>query len=185
MAAHIQTNLHIITDHGNDYSFLLTEVSGSTDLYDVKVFIEATDRKMQENIQASPVMVSAEESDRIKREAEQAKKDAEASAKAAQAKAVADTEAYREAYPSKLNFGYEWNRAKGDKFGLQQIWNDDRFTYFKAHPQEAPAFYELKDGKPSLVNFDLRDGIYTVTKLIEAGWLAIGKTQVDFRRVGK
>lgn len=185
MVAHTQTNLHIITDHGNDYSFLLTEVSGSSDPYDVKVFIEATDRKMQENIQAAPVMVSAEESDRAKREAEQAKKDAEAGIKAAQTKAAADTEAYRESYPSKLNFAYTWNKEKGDKFGLQQIWNDDRFTYFKAHPNEAPALYELKDGKPSLVNFDLKDGIYTVTKLMDAGWLAVGKTQVDFRRAGK
>ena len=185
MVAHTQTNLHIITDHGNDYSFLLTEVSGSSDPYDVKVFIEATDRKMQENIQAAPVMVSAEESDRAKREAEQARKDAEAGIKAAQTKAAADTEAYRESYPSKLNFAYSWNKEKGDKLGLQQIWNDDQFTYFKAHPNEAPALYELKDGKPSLVNFDLKDGIYTVTKLMKAGWLAVGKTQVDFRRAGK
>ncbi len=185
MTAHTQTNLHIITDHGNDYSFLLREVSGSAEPYDVKVFIEATDQRMKENIQAAPVMVSADESERAKHEAELAKKEAEAAIKAAENKAAVDVSAYRESYPAKMNFAYEWNRVKGDKLGLEQIWNDDKFTYFRAHPQEAPALYELKDGKPSLVNFDLRDGVYTVTKLMDAGWLAVGKTQVDFRRIGK
>jgi len=183
MVAHTQTNLHIITDHGNDYSFLLTEVSGQAEPYDVKVFIEAADKKIQENIQAAPVMISVEESERVKREAEAAKQAAEATVKATQAKFESESASFREKYPSTLNFGWSWNKAKGDKIGLDQIWNDDRFTYFKAHPVEAPALYEVKEGKPSLINFELRDGVYIVTKLIESGYLAVGKLQVDFRKV--
>jgi len=185
MVAHMQTNLHIITDHGNDYSFLLTEVSGSADPYDVKVFIEATDKKMQENIQAPPVMISAEESERVKREAEQVKKEAAASVQAAQTRASADVEAYRESYPSRLNFGYTWDKSKGDKFGLQEIWNDDKFTYFRAKPNEAPALYEVKDGKPSIINFTLKDGLYTIDKLIDSGYLAVGKLQVNFQKAAR
>ena len=185
MVAHTQTNLHIITDHGNDYSFLLTEVSGSADPYDVKVFIEAADKKMQENIQAPPVMISAEESERAKREAEQAKKEATASVQAAQTRATADVEAYRESYPSRLTFGYTWDKSKGEKVGLQEIWNDDKFTYFRAKPNEAPALYEVKDGKPSLINFTLKDGLYTIDKLIDSGYLAVGKLQVNFQKAAR
>ena len=185
MTARTQTNLHIITDHGNDYSFLLTEVSGSPDPYDVKVFIEANDKKMQENIQAPPVMISTEESERVKREAEEAKKEAAASVQAAHVKATADMETYREYYPASMNFGYAWDKNKGDKLGLQQIWNDDKFTYFRAKPNEAPAIYEIKDGKPSLINFTLKDGLYTVDKLIDSGYLAVGKLQVNFQKVAR
>ena len=185
MVAHTQTNLHIITDHGNDYSFLLTEVSGSPDPYDVKVFIEAGDKKMQENIQAPPVMISAEESERVKREAEQVKKEATASVQAAQTKATADVEAYRESYPGRMTFGYTWDKSKGEKFGLQEIWNDDKFTYFRARPNEAPALYEVKDGKPSLINFTLKDGLYTIDKLIDSGYLAVGKLQVNFQKAAR
>ena len=185
MVAHMQTNLHIITDHGNDYSFLLTEVSGSADPYDVKVFIEATDKKMQENIQAPPVMISAEESERVKREAEQVKKEATASVQAAQTRATADVEAYRESYPGRMTFGYTWDKSKGEKVGLQEIWNDDKFTYFRARPNEAPALYEVKDGKPSLINFTLKDGLYTIDKLIDSGYLAVGKLQVNFQKVAR
>ena len=185
MVAHAQTNLHIITDHNNDYSFLLTEVSGSADPYDVKVFIEAADKRMLENIQAPPTMVSADESERLKREAEQAKKDAEASVKAAQAKAISDADLYRESYPGKIAFNYTWDHAKGDKFGLQQIWNDDKFTYFRARPNEAPALYEVKEGKPSLINFTLKDGLYTVDKIVDSGYLAVGKLTCDFRKVAR
>jgi hypothetical protein len=47
-------------------------------------------------------------------------------------------------------------------------------------PGEAPTLYEVKDGKPSLVNFDFANGLYTVSKRIERGYLAIGKQRMDF-----
>ncbi len=40
--------------------------------------------------------------------------------------------------------------------------------------------YELKDGKGSLINFDYSDGLYTVPKELDNGYLAIGKKRVDF-----
>ena len=42
----------------------------------------------------------------------------------------------------------------------------------------------MKDKKPSLINFDFNGGLYTVPKLLENGYLAIGKQKVDFHRVG-
>ena len=36
--------------------------------------------------------------------------------------------------------------------------------------------------RPSLVNFDLKDGVYVVAKVLDAGYLVIGKRRMDFKR---
>ena len=64
------------------------------------------------------------------------------------------------------------------------MWRDDKFTYLRGKFQETPVLYELKDGKGSLVNFDYADGLYTVPKTVENGYLAIGKQKVEFHRAG-
>ncbi len=66
---------------------------------------------------------------------------------------------------------------------MQQIWHDDKFTYLRGQFQETPALYELKDGKGSLINFDFNDGLYTVPKQLDNGYLTIGKQKVDFHRI--
>ena len=40
--------------------------------------------------------------------------------------------------------------------------------------------YEVKDKKPSLINFQLRDGLYTLDKIVKAGYLAIGNRKLYF-----
>ena len=65
---------------------------------------------------------------------------------------------------------------------LQQIWRDDKFTYLRGQFQETPALYEVKDKKASLINFDFNDGLYTVPKELDNGYLAIGKQKVEFHR---
>ncbi len=42
----------------------------------------------------------------------------------------------------------------------------------------------MKDKKGSLINFDFSNGLYTVPKQLENGYLAIGKQKVEFHRVG-
>ena len=64
------------------------------------------------------------------------------------------------------------------------MYTDGKFTYIQAHPQELPALYELKDGKPNLIQFEFRDGTYTVSKVLDSGWLAIGKKKLAFVRTG-
>ena len=87
-------------------------------------------------------------------------------------------------YPGQLHFDYTWDQKKGTALGLEQVWRDDKFTYLRGHFQETPALYELKDKKGSLINFDFANGLYTVPKTVEMGYLAIGKQKVEFRRVG-
>ena len=83
-----------------------------------------------------------------------------------------------------MHFDYTWDQAKGKALGLQQIWRDDKFTYLRGQFQETPALYEVKDKKPSLINFDFNAGLYTVPKELDNGYLAIGKQKVEFHRTG-
>ncbi len=67
---------------------------------------------------------------------------------------------------------------------MTAIYHDDRFTYIEANPQEAPAVYEVKDGKPSLIQyqFDQKAGRYTIPKILDDGYLRVGKSELKFHR---
>jgi hypothetical protein len=43
----------------------------------------------------------------------------------------------------------------------------------------------MKDGKPDLISCDLQEsGVYVITHIVDAGYLRIGKKQLDFDRKG-
>ena len=44
--------------------------------------------------------------------------------------------------------------------------------------------YEVKDGKPSLIQFefDQKTGRYTINKILDDGYLRVGKSQLRFHR---
>ena len=64
------------------------------------------------------------------------------------------------------------------------FYHDDSFTYIKCAAREKPALYEMKDGKPNLINFQLEKGVYIIPKVIDSGYLAIGKKKITFTRRG-
>ena len=41
-------------------------------------------------------------------------------------------------------------------FLVRAMWHDGQFTYLKSDATELPALYELKDGKPAIVNFQVQ-----------------------------
>ena len=91
--------------------------------------------------------------------------------------------AYHQQYPSKLQFVY--GTPKYEKpFLVRAIWHDGQFTYVKTEATELPALYEMQDGKPALVNFQAANGTYVVPKVIERGYLALGKAQFTFSQQG-
>jgi len=63
------------------------------------------------------------------------------------------------------------------------MFHDDHVTYIQAHAPELPALYELRDGAPNLVTFEVHDGTYVVPKVLDSGYLAIGKKQLPFTRI--
>ena len=44
--------------------------------------------------------------------------------------------------------------------------------------------YEMKDGKPNLVTYDLRDGTYIIPKVMDSGYVELGKKKMEFTRKG-
>jgi type IV secretory pathway VirB9-like protein len=179
--ANTMTDVHIVSDHGNEYTLQLREVSSDGDPhFDSKVFVTPGDQAGKDKLAAMPVFVPAAELDKAKREALEAQSKEANDRKAEEIKAEQD----RSQYPGQLHFDYTWNEKKGNALGLRQVWRDEKFTYLRGHFQETPALYELKDGKGSLINFDYNDGLYTIPKAVADGYLTIGKQRVEFKRAG-
>jgi type IV secretory pathway VirB9-like protein len=179
------TDLHIVSDHGNDYTIELREISSdkANPHFDSKVYVISGDAKAGENIAKAPIFIPAAEAEakeaELKRQAADAKKAAEADHKSLATAA----ETYTATYPGTLHFDYSWNHKKGAALGIQEIWRDDKFTYLRGHFQETPALYEVKDGKGSLINYDFANGLYTIPKTVTQGYLSIGKQRVDFKQI--
>ena len=45
--------------------------------------------------------------------------------------------------------------------------------------------YELRDGKPNLVTYDLREGTYIIPKIMSNGYVELGKKRMEFTRSTK
>ena len=177
--ANTTTDIHIVSDHGNEYTLQLREVSSDADPhFDSKVFVVPGDKAAKDRLTDLPVFVPAAELEKAKQEEAAAKAAQTAELKAEDTKA----ETYRSQYPGSLHFDFTWDAKKGNALGLEQIWHDGKFTYLRGHFQETPALYEVKDKKPSLINFDFNNGLYTVPKELDNGYLAIGKKKVEFHR---
>jgi type IV secretion system protein VirB9 len=165
------TNVTLITAAGNVYSLLLNEVSESGGDPDFKVFIEPTDQSMIQALSGPPKFVLASEVDSVKTAAQHQTQ-----------KAEEGKEIFRSEYPVKaLQFDYKFKRDK-KPFAVSEVYHDDKFTYIRSSAQEKPTLYEVKDGVPNLINFDLRDGVYIAPKVIDKGYLVIGKHRLDFER---
>ena len=65
---------------------------------------------------------------------------------------------------------------------MRSIWHDGEFTYIKSDAKELPALYEVKDGRPAVVNFQVQDGTYVIAKVLERGYLALGKERFSFHQ---
>ena len=177
-----ETNLNLITASGNVYSFVLTEISESGQAEpDMKVFIEPKEESMISAVNASPKFVTAQQVEDFRQQVEIAKAETRELKETAQATIEREVNRYRSEYPSKIKFPYRFERAK-PPFGVTAIYHDGKFTYIQANPQETPALYEIKDDKPNLVNFEFKDGLYVVTKVLESGYLSIGKQKLNFIR---
>jgi type IV secretion system protein VirB9 len=182
--AGIRTNLNLITASGHVYSFLLEEVSKEPNAEpDLKIFLEP---KEQSSIGASVFgqrFVSASEAEAYKRELQTLRDQSNAQVQAAETSAKTQVEKFRSEYPSKLQFDYRFeSKATAQPFLVSAIYRDDAFTYIKCAASEKPAIYEVKDGKPNLINFDLVNGTYIVPKIVDSGYLAIGKKKLAFTR---
>jgi type IV secretory pathway VirB9-like protein len=169
-----ETNLNLVTSSGAIYSFMLTEKSSPPD---IKVYVQrqegATAGKPKyysaDQVQAQVQTLEAQVAELRAAAREEARRSEEAVA------------AYRQQYPTQLQFPY--GPPKYEKpFFVRSLWHDGEFTYVKTDATELPALYELKDGKPSIVNFQVREGTYVVPKVIDRGYLALGNQRFTFEQ---
>jgi type IV secretion system protein VirB9 len=165
------TNLNLVTSSGTVYSFLLSE--GKALQPDLKVYVTGDASQAK----AAPKYYSANQVSALQEELAQVR----ATVGITQTRAQEATVAFRQQYPTALQFPY--GTPKYDKpFFVRSIWNDGEFTYIKSDAKELPALYELKDGEPALVNFQVQSGTYVIPKVIERGYLALGKDKFSFER---
>lgn len=184
----IRSNLNLITASGHVYSFLLTEISDQPKAQpDLKIFVERRDDPTANGDAVLPELASAAELDAYKNAADSARREAQQQVDAAQKAARREISQYRAQYPGRLSFDYRYSsKASEAPFDVSAIFHDDKFTYIRSSAQEKPTLYELKDGKPSIVNFDLSNGLYVIPKIVDDGYLAVGKKKLQFvRRSGK
>jgi len=182
--AGIRSNLNLITASGHVYSFLLTEIGNDPNAEpDLKIFVEP---KETSGIAAKSGLrgyVSAGEAEAYKRELDTLRAQTAEQLHAAQVQTGEQVNRFRSAYAPKLQFDYHLNaKAAREPFLVSMIYHDDTFTYIKCGAREKPALYEIKDGKPNLTNFQLENGVYIVPKILDAGYLAIGKKKLPFAR---
>jgi len=90
---------------------------------------------------------------------------------------------YKSAYPIQLKFDYVYKPKKAP-FDIQSIYHDDKFTYIKTNAPEKFSVYEMKDGKPNLISYDLREGTYIIPKVMDSGYVELGKKRMQFARKG-
>lgn len=182
--AGIRTDLHLITSSGHVYSFLLTEIGNSPNADpDLKVFIEPTDQSSVAGSTASEGYVRAGEVEAYKKEIESLRSQTTDQVRSAQLLAAEQVNKFRSEYAGRLHFDYDLDaKAAKEPFLVSAIYHDDTFTYIQCAAQEKPALYELKDGKPNLINFQVENGVYIVPKIIESGYLAVGKKKISFTK---
>jgi type IV secretion system protein VirB9 len=168
----ISSNLNLITDKGNIYSFTLQDISATAAEPDLKVIIEPADGSSIVAASGPPQFVPAVQLEQSKQQL------AELQSHVTQA-----VDEYKSAYPTQLKFDYAY-KANEAPFDIQSIYHDDKFTYIKTNAPEKFSVYEMKDGKPNLITYDLREGTYIIPKVMDNGYVELGKKRMDFTRKG-
>ena len=190
IAEGVKTNVALISESGRIYSFLVAERSAGQPHLVVRVEAEGKEDPRISPEAHEPAFVSRERVEDYQQMAQQAaetaraaKQDADTRIAETERQAAAEVDDFRAEYPMRLKFPYRLEeKAMEWPFLVAGMWHDGRFTYLRSNAQESPALYELKDGKPSMVAYDLRaDGLYIARHLLGDGWLQIGKKKVKWR----
>jgi type IV secretory pathway VirB9-like protein len=173
-----QTNLNLITASGNIYSFVLSEISETPGVEpDLKIFVEPKEQSMIGAADRAPRFVPAHDVEELQRRIEELKEDLRRQRRAT------DEAIDRgiQKFIASLRFSYHFQADK-KPFSVQAIYHSEKFTYIAAHPSETPTLYEIRDGQPNLIHFEFQNGVFMVPKILDKGYLAIGKHKFEFKR---
>ena len=168
--AGISSNLNLITDKGNIYSFTLQDVSQTNETPDLKVIVIPADRS---SIVASSGPLQFVPAAQLAQSQQQLA--------AVESHITQAVDEYKSAYPMQLKFDYTF-KANEPPFNIQAIYHDDKFTYIKTDAPEKFSVYEMRDGKPNLVTYQLSNGTYVIPKVMDSGYVELGKKRMEFSR---
>jgi type IV secretion system protein VirB9 len=182
--AGIRSNLNLITASGHVYSFVLNEISNEPNAEpDLKLFIELKDGSAVTGNTDLRGFVRAAEAEAYKKELDTLRSQTEQQVRAAQTQASQEVSKFRADYQSTLRFDYSFSStASREPFLVSAIYHDTEFTYIKCAAREKPTLYEIKDGKPNLINFQFENGVYIAPKILDNGYLTIGTKKLTFAR---
>ena len=184
------TNIALVCESGRIYSFLVAEHSDGPPHLVVRVESGAEAAGLYSGGTGRPAFVARSEVAAYQQMAAEAAEAARSAREAAEAgileartQAETEIEEFRAGYPERLAFEY---RLDGDAarrpFLVEAMWHDGQFTYLRSRAQESPALYELRDGEPALVAYDLsEDGLYIARHVLGDGWLQIGDKRAAWR----
>ena len=185
----VNTNVALVCESGRIYSFLVSEQPGQPQLV-VRFVSEADSDPRISPGGHQPAFVARDQVAAYQQMAEQARQtaiaaqsEAEQQIMAVRQQAEGEINSFRAVYPTRLKFPYRLqDKALKWPFLVQGMWHDGQFTYLRSNAQESPALYEIKDGKPALVAYDLtEDGLYVARHLLGDGWLQIGKERAQWK----
>jgi type IV secretion system protein VirB9 len=184
--AGIRSDLNLVTASGHVYSFLLTEISKDSESEpDLKVFITPSDQSTVEGSLNLAPYVRASELEAYKEQVAELRQQFAEDLRRTEDEAAKHMDAFKRTYPSSLVFDYQIEKkAQLAPFLVSAIYHDDVFTYVRSAARETATLYEIKDKKLNLINFDLAGGVYVVPKVIDRGYLVIGRKRVTFNRRG-
>ncbi len=168
--AGISSNLNLITDKGNIYSFTLQDVSQTNETPDLKVIVIPADRSSIVASSGPPQFVPAAQLTQSQQQLA-----------AVESHITQAVDEYKSAYPMQLKFDYTF-KANEPQFNIQAIYHDDKFTYIKTDAPEKFSVYEMRDGKPNLVTYQLSNGTYVIPKVMDSGYVELGKKRMEFSR---
>ena len=190
LAPDAATNVALVCESGHIYSFLVAEHSGGPPHLVVRVESDAEETGLSGGGRGQPAFVARTEVAAYQQMAAEAAEAARSAREAAEAgilearsQAGAEIEAFRAGYPERLAFEYRLAEDAVERpFLVEAMWHDGEFTYLRSRAQESPALYELRDGEPALVAYDLtEDGLYIARHVLGDGWLQIGDERASWQ----
>ena len=185
----VSTNVALVCESGRIYSFLVSEQPGQPHLVVRIASAAESDPRISPGAH-QPAFVARDQVEAYQQMAEQARQNAGAAQAEAEQQidtvrqqAEAEISSFRADYPTRLKFPYRLqDKALKWPFLVESMWHDGQFTYLRSNAQESPALYEIKEGKPALVAYDLNeDGLYVARHLLGDGWLQIGKEKAQWK----
>ena len=182
VAEGIETNIALVCASGRIYTFLVRETSLVDPNLVVRIEAAGSD---PDSIAGGalgglrePVFVSRDQVRGFELMAAQAQLELAT----VRAEALADLDAFRADYPTRIRHAYKLHRDAPDwPWLIEAMWHDGQFTYVRTSAQETPAIYEEQDGEPSLIPYDLHgDGFFVIRRIIGEGWFQLGDERLEW-----